>query len=202
MTYWGRAITFFPLFHISLIIGTGVLFICNPTWIAFLLVIFILYVFPLLIFRLHNKYIPLKEGKSRLDTPTYSPWWTAYHFQVLFNTFSCLEAFLRLIPGAYSFWLRRWGSKIGRNVQWTPLVEIVDRSLIEVGDRVIFGHKVIIVSHVITRKESGMTVLYLKKVRIGSNVFVGAGSRFGPGTVISPDQIIPFQTLLTINKKI
>lgn len=81
-------------------------------------------------------------------------------------------------------------------------IEIVDRSLIEVGDDVIFGHKAAIVSHAIIKKKSGVIKLYVKKVRIGSGAFIGAGSKFGPGTVIAPNQIIPFETLLTINKRV
>ncbi|MFI5342626.1 MAG: acyltransferase [Chlamydiales bacterium] len=174
----------------------------GPTLISILLLLFIIYALPVLFYRIHNHCIRLCEGGSRLDLPLYSPWWASHQFQGVFNAFPSLEAFLRLIPGVYSFWLRTWGSKVGRRVHWTPRVEIIDRSLIEVGDDVIFGHKVIIVSHAITKKKNGIIRLYVKRVRIGSGVFIGAGSKLGPGTVIAPNQIVPFETLLTINKRI
>jgi acetyltransferase-like isoleucine patch superfamily enzyme len=199
MTFWGKAITFFPLLHMGLILMTALLVIRNPIYLLLLPVA--IYGFPLLLFRIHNRYHPIKEGKERLDLPNYSPWWTSHHFQALFNSFPSFETFLRLIPGVYSLWLRTWGSRIGRQVYWTPLVEIIDRNLVEVGDGTVFGHKVILVSHAITKKRSGTTFLYLKKVRIGAHSFIGAGSKFGPGTVIEPHQIVPFQTLLTINRK-
>ncbi len=200
MTYWGTFISFFPLLHLLVILGDCWLFFINPTLTSLMLVLFNIYALPVLLFRVHNKFFPLKEESSRIDLPIYSPWWASYQFQYLFNAFPFLETILRIIPGGYSFWLRLWGSQIGKHVLWTPRVEIVDRSLIDVGDHVIFGHKVIIVSHVIMKKKSGILRLYVKKVQIGSGAFIGAGSKFGPGTVIASDQIIPFETLLTVNK--
>jgi hypothetical protein len=192
MTFWGRTISFFPLLHMILVIGTA--------WLNYWLIPLALYVFPVLIFRLHHRLAALSEGKSRLDLPHYSPWWTSYNLQTLFHALPSLEAILRLIPGVYSFWLRCWGSSIGRGVTWTPGVEITDRSLLEIGDRVIFGHKVILVSHAISKKKSGAIWLYVKKIRIGSDSFIGAGSQFGPGTTIAPNQRVPLQTQLRINQ--
>jgi hypothetical protein len=202
MTFWGKAITFFPLFHLFIVVTTGIIMIKLQTFFSLIFLFFVIYLLPVLLFRIHNIFFPLKEGKSRIDLPTYSSWWASYNFQSLFHAFPFLESFLRLIPGTYSLWLRLWGSRIGKNVSWTPRVEIIDRSLIEIGDNVILGHKVIIVSHVVFRKKNGSQFLYIKKVRIGSGSFIGAGSKFGPGTVISSNKIIPFETTLTINKRV
>src|SRR5262249_28318299 len=91
-----------------------------------------LYPLPAARFRVHDLLWPLVEGRSRLDAPGYSPWWGGHQFQVMYTAFPALEAALRLVPGAYSAWLRLWGSRIGRRVHWTPRVEITDRSLLEV----------------------------------------------------------------------
>ncbi len=202
MTFLGKTITFFPLFHLIAIIAAGMKLLIQPALFSLMLFFLIIYVLPVVLYRIHNRFFPLIEGGTRLDLPIYSPWWASYQFQGIFNAFPFLEALLRLIPGAYSFWIRGWGSKVGENVHWTPQVEIIDRSLIDVGDNVIFGHKVIIVSHVVFKKKNGVVRLFVRKVRIGSGAFIGAGSKFGPGTVITANQIIPFETLLTVNKRI
>lgn len=45
-----------------------------------------------------------------------------------------------LIPGIFSCWLRLWGAKVGRDVYWTTRLEIADRSLLEIGDRIRVTH--------------------------------------------------------------
>jgi hypothetical protein len=143
----------------------------------------VLYLLPVACFRAHNALWPLAEGRSRLDTPEYSPWWGSHHFQVIYSAFPALEAALRLIPGAYSSWLRLWGSRIGRRVHWTPRIDIIDRSLLEVGDDVVFGHLVACYAHLVKRREN-MTVLYVRRIRIGHGVLLGAACRLGPGVRI------------------
>jgi hypothetical protein len=152
---------------------------------------------PVLLFRIHEYFYPLNEGMSQLDTGTYSPWWGTHQLQMLYNSFPLLEAVLRFVPGLYSVWLRLWGSEIGHQVYWTPLVEIIDRSLLKVGDKVIFGHKSACCGHVIWYIE-GKLMLYVKKTTIGREVLVGAGSCLGPGVEIADGSHLP---LLTITKK-
>src|SRR6266851_3058498 len=79
---------------------------------------------------------------------TRSPLWLAGVAFCLY-ALPLLELFLQLTPGAFSLWLRLWGSRIGRRVHWTPRVEIADRSMLAVGDDVVFGHKVECYAHAI-----------------------------------------------------
>ncbi len=139
-----------------------------------------LYAVPVAAYRVHEWLWPLAEGPSRIDAPGYSPWWGGHQCQVMYSAFPALEAALRLVPGLYSAWLRLWGGRVGRGVYWTPLVEITDRALIEVGDGVVFGHRVACYAHLVKPRSDGL-VLYVRRIRIGDGVLLGAGSRLGPG---------------------
>ena len=78
-------------------------------------------------------------------------------------------------------------------------MEIADRGLLEIGDRVVFGHAIGIYSHVIKPKKQDL-MLYVKKVQIGSNVFLGAGSYLGPGVVVEEGTFVPVNSRLYPNK--
>lgn len=149
----------------------------------------VLYVIPPLL----NRLLPLKEGRTRLDSPSFHPWWGSHQLQRIYIALPSLEAVLRLVPGLYSVWLRLWGARIGRNVYWTPLVEITDRSMLEVGDGVIFGHKVAIFAHAIKPGGEGF-LLMLERICIGSGAFIGAGSRLGPGSIVEEGAMVPMLT--------
>lgn len=193
MTLLGRILGLFPLFHMLSIGLAG--------WLYPYVLPLAIYAIPLFFNRIHAFFYPVREGISRLDLPIYSAWWGCHQFQSLFNAFPFLETPLRLIPGAYSFWLRCWGSSIGKNVYWTARIEVVDRHLVELGDHVIVGHKVILSAHSIYNKR-GKTYLFIRRIKIGSQCIIGADSKLGPGTQISDGQFVPFQTVLTVNKRL
>jgi hypothetical protein len=183
MSLKSRVLIFFPAFVllVSAVLVVGGLWQRN-----FALLIsapLFVYGFPLLCFRLHRAWYGPHRTWHRFATSVYCPWWGGHQMQLIFISFPFLETILRLIPGAYSSWLRLWGSKIGRGVYWTPQVEILDRDLLQVGDHVIFGHLVKVAAHVVTPRKDAM-VLFIKTVSIGSESFVGAGSILGPGTQI------------------
>lgn len=181
--------------------GASFLWICyQPGIFSITTLFFTLYCFPLLIYRIHNYFYPFKEGISYLQGKEYSPWWGSHQLQVIYITFPALEAALRLIPGAFSLWLRLWGAKVGKKVYWTPQLEISDRGLIEVGDYVVFGHGVGIYSHIIKPRKQDL-MLYVKKVKIGSNVFLGAWNHLGPGVLIEDGTYVPVFTHVYPNKK-
>jgi len=146
-----------------------------------------------------NLIFPLKEGTFDIMAKGYSPWWGSHMFQVVYMACPFLEGLLRIIPGVYSLWLRLWGSKIGKNVYWTPNIEIDDRSLIEVGDNCIVGHKLHFLPHIITPRDGIMSLL-LKKIIIGNDCFLGAGSRLGPGVKLEDNTSIPILTDGQINQ--
>jgi hypothetical protein len=193
MTWRARLIMLFPALLTSLVLAAGFYVVAKPGSVSAVMAVFMLYGFAPLAYRLHRRLWPLHQGLSRLDRPVYSPWWGAHQIQLFYDAFPALEALLRLIPGAYSAWLRAWGSRIGRRVHWTPRVDITDRGLLEVGDDVIFGHLVGCYAHVVDRR-GGRLMLYSKPIRIGAGAFIGAGSRLGPGARIEPGSYLPALT--------
>lgn len=201
MTILSIILSFFPALILLLTGSTIVYFIYSHNLWCILAIFFFIYGLPLLVFRLHEKFYPIKEGISYLIGEKYSPWWGSHQIQVIYIAIPVLESVLRLIPGMFSLWLRLWGSKIGKNVYWTPALEVGDRSLLEIGDNVVIGHRVGISSHVIKPRKQNL-MLYVKKVKIGNNVFIGAGSNLAPGVVINDGQFISVNTTLLPNQKV
>lgn len=185
MTAAGLLVSLFPLAVVAGAAACLVWFASAPSFIPLAALLAVLYLVPLLAFRLHQLIAPLRAGGSRLDGQAYVPWWGGHQIQLIYIAVPQLEALLRIVPGLYSLWLRAWGSRIGRRVHWTPLVEVTDRSLLEVGDGVIFGHRAVLFGHVIRHGKQHL-LLYVRPVKIGDGVFVGAGSAIGPGAVIQP----------------
>lgn len=201
MTLLSTILAFFPALVI-LLASVSFLGICiAPSVVTVILFLFSLYGFPLCIYRIHHYFYPVVEGISYLKGKNYSPWWGSHQIQAIYITFPALEALLRLIPGLFSLWLRLWGSQIGRSVYWTPQIQIADRGLLEIGDRVIFGYGVGLYSHVI-KPRKGDLMLYVKKIKIGDDVFVGAGSNLGPGVTIASGSYIPALTNVYPNQKL
>ena len=191
MSFAGRLLTFFPALVIACAGTSFVMAIAtrSPWWL--LAIVFSIYGLPLLAFSVIDRIRPLREGRSYLDGPRYSPWWGSHNIQRIYIAFPQLESLLQLIPGAFSLWLRMWGSRIGRHVHWTPRVEIADRSLLDVGDDVVFAHKIECYAHAIKPGRRGRLVLYVRRIRIGSRVFIGAGTRIGPGARVADDVFVP-----------
>ncbi len=199
MTLRGHVISLFPLFHMLCMAAAFFTLCYHFTVVAVFSLIFSIYLLPILCMRVHHWVSPLKEGSSNIAELHYSPWWATHQFQAVFNAIPIFDAILRLIPGSYSIWMRLWGSTIGKGVYWTPLVDITDRGLMEVGNHVIFGHKASCFSHVIIHKPDKL-ILYVKRISIGDYVFVGAGSRIGPGARIDDHLVLDFLTDVKINQ--
>jgi acetyltransferase-like isoleucine patch superfamily enzyme len=197
MTPLSQILAFFPVFILLLTtLALGWLLLAKT--IAGLIgagfaVLLSLYGVPLLAYRIHARFYPLSEGVSYLRSPTYSPWWGSHQFQVIYIAIPALETVLRLIPGLFSLWLRAWGATVGNHVYWTPGLEIADRALLTIGDRVIFGHRVGLYSHAIKPKGDDL-LLYVQRITIGDEVFIGADSRFAPGVVVEADTYLPVKS--------
>ncbi|MGL5080370.1 MAG: acyl transferase [Microcoleaceae cyanobacterium] len=172
-----------------------------PRVLVFIALIFLIYGFPLLVYRVHHYFYPVKSGISYLQDCGYSPWWGSHQIQAIYIAFPIFETVLRLIPGAFSCWLRLWGSQIGKDVCWTSQLEIADRGLLEIGDRVVFGHGVGLYSHIIKPKKQNL-MLYIKPIKIGSDTFLGAWNHIGPGVKIESSSYLPVATHLYPNRKI
>jgi hypothetical protein len=201
MTWRARLFALFPALWLALLLACVVwIVVARNAW-AVPALLFVAYLLPPLSFRLHQARWPLREGRSYLDTPGYAPWWGSHQCQVMYNAFPALESALRLLPGFYSAWLRLWGSRIGRGVHWTPRVEIADRSLLDVGDGVVFGHLTACYAHLI-KPHRGRLVLYLRRIHIGDRAFLGAGSRLGPGVRIAPGTVLPLLSDVGVGRRV
>jgi acetyltransferase-like isoleucine patch superfamily enzyme len=201
MTLLSRLLSFFPTLVMAIALSCVVWILIAPSLLSIFALLFSLYGFPLVVYRLHQRFYPVKEGISYLLTEEYSPWWGTHQIQAIYNSFPVLETILQLVPGLFSFWLRLWGAKVGSQVYWTPSVNIIDRGLLEIGDRVIFGHLSATSSHVIKPKRNDL-MLYVKKVRIGNNVFFGAGTAVGPGANVADGAYVPFSSVLYPEQKV
>jgi hypothetical protein len=169
---------FFPIVHLAfaLLLSTTVPIILTVLWIYFL---------PPLSCRLFLYFYPIKIGASVVgkSNPEGSSWLIAHHMQKIFDCLPLLEGCLKLIPGVYSFWLRSWGAKIGKKVQWTPECRIVDRTLIQIGDRCLVGNMSYIAAHALKKKD-GRYLLYCKPVQLGADVVLSYRSTVSPGCVL------------------
>lgn len=189
MTIWSKIFSLFPAIHVALIISSIYYFVISRSFIGLCSILIAIYVFPLLCFRFLNLITPIEEGVSDILNDNFSPWWASHQIQSLFIAVPALESILRIIPGAFSIWLRLWGSKIGKGVYWTPGTVHYDRNLLIVGNGVIFGERSTTVCHVITPKK-GKALLRIKSIQIEDYGFVGAGSVISPGVIIEEGVLV------------
>ncbi len=185
-----KVFSIFPILHSSIILlSIGLLIINpNPLWVA--LMVFSIYLLPVLIWRC--LLLKIEEGKQPIGKRSNqgSSWLISHYLQYLFILFPALEKALLIIPGAYSLWLRLWGSKIGKGVVWAPVMALHDRPLVDIGDHTIIGGHTNMASHFLIRQRDSLN-LYIKKIRIGNRVIIGAESSIGPGSTIIDDSFLP-----------
>lgn len=184
----------------ALAVLAGVVFVWTRSLFALAAIPGILYLFPVGIYRLHEHFHPVSEGFSSLRDPSYSPWWGSHQIQVIYMAFPALEALLRLIPGAFSAWLRLWGAKVGEDVYWTPTLTISDRAFLQIGDGVVVGQAVGLYSHLI-KVDGDNLKLFVKTIVIEDGAFIGAGSQFSPGVKIPAGVEVPMGTKLRPMKR-
>lgn len=210
MTPLSRVLSFFPALHGLLTLCLLIASLADVASGEYFSALFLgactlatLYLLPPFLYRVHDEYYPLREGFSRIDSggtsPSYNPWWGSHQLQGLYIALPAIESVLKIIPGAYSAWLRLWGAEIGQGVYWTPRVEVIDRPLISVGDHVVFGHRSTLCSHIIMRKRDGLR-LYVKRVQIGSGCLVGGDCNLGPGVKVGSGTDLPYATKGTVNQ--
>jgi acetyltransferase-like isoleucine patch superfamily enzyme len=184
MTLRARLMVLFPALHATAIFAAIVMFVLLRTGWSLASIPLAAYALPLVTFHLHQRLCPIQVGTHSI-VQGYSPWFGTHMIQQGFIAMPFLESLLRLFPGVFSVWLRLWGARIGKNVYFAPGFEIADRSLLEIGNGVIFGYGVKMSSHYITpsRQYGGMKV-YIRGLRFEERCFVGASSRFGPGVEV------------------
>jgi hypothetical protein len=127
-------------------------------------------------------------GTVPVPSRLFFRWWATWQLQTLFNRLPWIEETLRLIPGAYSAWLRLWGARVGRLTLWSPGVRIYDRPLLVLGNDVVLGVDVRVIGHYGGLDSSGKAQLALGPVIIGDRCTVGACALLSPGLTLAADQ--------------
>jgi len=195
-----KTLPFFTLFVSILFVGTLILSYQKSSCALLAIALLIPYLVPLVLFRVICAIYPMKIGASFFGEDKFSPWISSYRIQQVYLMFPILERLLFIVPGLFNLWLRLWGSKIGKNVNFIPGVEVVDRGHITIGDNVFIGNKCYFSPHVVQVRK-GRFFLYYKGITIGDNCFLGAFSTFGPGTEIASGTSLPSGSYYTVNKK-
>jgi hypothetical protein len=184
--HFEAAFAFYPPIQ-ALLIGLSLLdFVRSGTPLAFCCFVFSAFLLsPLIWFLLKTTFGSKTEGAYWVGKHAQGGnlWLLYYQLQSVYTHFSFFERSLRLVPGFYSAWLRLWGSKIGRKVNWTAECQIVDRGHLEVGDRVFFGNRCYVSAHAL-KKKGNRYFLFVKKIKIGSDTMISYSAHLGPGVVI------------------
>lgn len=204
MTILSRVLALFPasVVVLAVLVVLGICFATSALErvLGLLFLPFVFYIYPVLAYRLLTYFKPLKMPlREELTGERYSHWWGSHQIQSIYLVFPALERFLRVVPGAYSAWLRLWGAQIGKQVYWTPNIEVHDRELLYLGDGVILGHEVKLVSHVVIPHRQHLR-LYANTITLGAGCFVGAGSVLGPGVKLAERVVLPVRTEGHINQ--
>jgi hypothetical protein len=201
VTLQARLVALFPAAVVAGALACALWLCGSPGPLPLGALVAVLYVVPVLAFRAHQALWPMTLGGTSLGERRYVPWWGAHQIQLIYIALPQLEALLRLVPGLYSAWLRLWGARIGKGVHWTPLVDIGDRSLIDIGDHVIFGHRAALYAHVITPGKRKL-ILYVKPISVEEGAFVGAGAVLGPGAVVRRSKLVAAGTHVYPNQEV
>ena len=199
MTRLDKVFSYFPLLLTAFSFFALGVFARHPSpWTA-LLLIAVLYLVAPLTLRIMTRWTPIQEGVAVIGQK-FSPWLAAHNIQAFYDALPYLEALLRVIPGFHSMWLRLWGSRVGYGVEWAVNVSILDRNLMDIGNRVVFARQVELAAHVRRKLEAGGSRVLVRQVRIGSYAFLGAGVRAGPGAIIPANAQVPPLRIVGVNE--
>ena len=156
----------------------------------------ILFLVPPLVVRASTWWSPLASGRLEPGSRAFLHWWFTAQWQVVFTRLPMLEETLRMIPGLYSAWLRLWGARVGALTYWSPGVVILDRPLVRIGKRVIFGVGARLNPHVLAPDGPRRMALYLAPIAVGDEALVGGYSLLLPGCEVAPGEVTPpFRTI-------
>jgi hypothetical protein len=188
-------IGFIPLVHAALAVTPVLLVIMGRPLLLLALTPVALYLLPPVIVRLVTWRRPMQTGVIDLASPEFLRWWFTAQCQIVFARLPWLDELLRLVPTLYSAWLRLWGARVGAFVYWSPGLVILDRTLVNIGSRVVFGAGVRLNPHAIA-PVGGRRSLILAPVTIGDDALIGGYSTLLPGCVVAPREVTaPFRTV-------
>ena len=182
-------IGYVPLLHVVATIAAA--FSPLPPAARAGLVLFVFFLVPPLAARV----VGIREGTFRATDSNFLRWWLSNQLQAVFNRLP-IEEVVRLVPGAYSTWLRLWGARVGSLVYWSPRCLVFDRSLVHVGDAAVIGAGASLGGHLLTRGDDGELQLIVAPVSIGPRAIVGASSLLGPGCEVGEGESVTASTVL------
>lgn len=200
MTFTDRLFSYFPLLITAAAFGALGLFGRFPSGWTALLLIGVIYLAPPMVLRILLRWAPITPGIVTIDGRKFCSWLAAHHIQAFYDGLPFLESLLRVIPGFYSMWLRLWGSHVGYGVEWAVNVSVLDRNLMDIGNRVVFSRNVELAAHVRKKMEGGASRVLVRPVRIGSYVFLGADARVGPGANLPANAAVPMRAVVGVNE--
>jgi acetyltransferase-like isoleucine patch superfamily enzyme len=79
-------------------------------------------------------------------------------------------------------------------------MDVLDRDLMDIGNRVVFSREVELAAHVRQKMEGAGSRVLVRQVRIGSNAFIGAGARIGPGAMVPHSANVPALAVVGVNE--
>lgn len=200
MTGLDRLFSYFPLLMTAASVAAlGVFAQWTNGWSAILLV-FVVFGFPPLTLRIVERWAPIRPGIGCIDGRAFCPWLAAHHIQAFYDALPFLESLLRVIPGFYSMWLRMWGSRVGYGVEWPVRMDVLDRNLMDIGNRVVFAREVELSAHVRKKVDGVGSRVLVRRVHIGSYAFIGAGARIGPGASVPNNANVPALAVVDVNE--
>ncbi|HRE44677.1 MAG TPA: hypothetical protein PKY87_11985, partial [Terricaulis sp.] len=83
---------------------------------------------------------------------------------------------------------------------WPVRMDVLDRNLMDIGNRVVFAREVELAAHVRKKQDGAGTRVLVRQVRIGSYAFIGAGSRIGPGASVPHSANLPAMSVVDVNE--
>lgn len=200
MTAADRLFSYFPLLMTVLSLAALGVFAQWPSLWSALLLLFVLYFLPAMVQRVMFRWAPLKQGIACIDGRVFCPWLASHHIQAFYDALPYLESLLRVLPGFYSMWLRMWGSRVGYGVEWPVRMDVLDRSLMDIGNRVVFSREAELAAHVRKKTDGGRSRVLVRTVRIGSYAFVGAGARIGAGASVPSNASVSEMAIVGVNE--
>jgi hypothetical protein len=200
MTVWDRLFSYFPLLMTAMALAALGVFAQWPNGWSAILLLFVIYFVPPLVQRIMLRWAPIKQGIGCIDGRAFCPWLATHHVQAFYDALPYLESLLRVIPGFYSMWLRMWGSRVGYGVEWPVRMDVLDRGLMDIGNRVVFSREVELAAHVRQKMEGGGSRALVRQVRVGGYAFLGAGARIGPGAVVPHGANVPAMAVVGVNE--
>ena len=110
-----------------------------------------------------------------------------FKWMLIFQLYTPIRIILDIIPMRYIkiIYLRLLGLKIGKNTLLGGVIR--DPCLTEIGDNVTMGGYAIVYCHMHNKAERTIT---FKKIKIGNNCILGAGSIIMPGVIMEDNSII------------